>query len=185
MTTRCSTTAWPRAAPTRSPSGRSSRSVHDEVVGTGRLSIPELHARLVFEHGLSATYDAFLAIWSSHFSEEPEMAPLIRALARHHRVVLFSNINPAHWAHVTAHYPAVTEAHRAYLSYELGLTKPDPESFRRVLASEDCRLGDALFIDDRAVNVAAAVALGLDGLVFTGAGPLRAALADRGIALDP
>ena len=156
---------------------------HDQVVGTGRLGIPELHRRLVEDFGFQARYDAFLAIWSSHFSEEPEMEPVIRALAHRHRTVFFSNTNAAHWAHVTAHYPALGHAHRAYLSYELGLTKPDPASFLRVLELEDCRPADAIFVDDRADNVAAATALGMDGIVFTDAAAFRGALAERDIAL--
>jgi len=158
-------------------------SAHDQVVGTGRLSIAELHRRLVEEFGFSARYDAFLTIWSSHFSEEPDMETVIRALARRHRSVFFSNTNAAHWAHVTAHYPALGHAHRAYLSHELGLTKPDPASFQRVLELEGCQPADAIFVDDRAENVTAAAALGMDGIVFTDADSFRRALADRGIAL--
>jgi HAD superfamily hydrolase (TIGR01509 family) len=157
--------------------------VHDRIVGTGRMSIAELHRRLVEEYGLSARYDAFLEIWSSHFSEEPDMEPVLRALAARYRTVFFSNTNAAHWAHVTAHYPALAHGHHAYLSHELGLAKPDPASFQRVLDLEDCRPADAIFIDDRAENVDAAVALGMDGIVFTDAASFRQALTKRGIEL--
>jgi putative hydrolase of the HAD superfamily len=157
--------------------------VHDRIVGTGQLTIPALHRRLVEDYGFSGRYDAFLEIWSSHFSEEPAMAPLLAAIAARHRTVLFSNTNAAHWAHVTAHYPALGHAHRAYLSHELGLTKPDPASFRRVLALEDCPAEAAIFVDNRAENVDAAIALGMDGIVFTGAADFRARLAEREIAL--
>jgi len=159
--------------------------VHDRIVGTGRLSIADLHRRLVEDYGFAARYDAFLEIWSSHFSEEPGMEPVLRALASRYRTVFFSNTNAAHWAHVTAHYPALAHGHHAYLSHELGLTKPDPAAFQRVLALEGCAPADAIFIDDRTENVAAAVALGIDGIVFTDAVRFRSALAERGIALDP
>jgi len=158
--------------------------VHDRIVGTGQMSIPELHKRLVEEYGFEARYDAFLGLWSSHFSEEPDMEPLLRALAARHRTVFFSNTNAAHWAHVTAHYPALAHAHHAYLSHELGLTKPDPASFQRVLELEGCAPADAIFIDDRAENVNAATALGMHGIVFTNAARFRGALAEREITLD-
>jgi len=158
-------------------------SVHDRIVGTGRLSIADLHLRLVEDYGFSARYDAFLEIWSSHFSEEPGMEPVLRSLASRYRTVFFSNTNAAHWAHVTAHYPALAHGHHAYLSHELSLTKPDPASFLRVLDLEGCAPADAIFIDDRAENVAAAIALGIDGIVFSDAARFRGALAERGIAL--
>lgn len=158
--------------------------VHDRIVGTGRMSIAELHRRLVEDYGFQARYDAFLEIWSSHFSAEPDMEPVLRALAARYRTVFFSNTNAAHWAHVTAHYPALAHGHHAYLSHELGLTKPDPASFQRVLDLEDCRPADAIFIDDRAENVDAAVAQGMDGILFTDAASFQAALVERGVAPD-
>ena len=157
--------------------------VHNREVGTGEMSIPELHERLVEEYGFSARYDAFLEIWSSHFSEEPGMDPVIRTLASRYRTVFFSNTNAAHWAHVTAHYSVLAHAHHAYLSHELGLVKPEPIAFERVLALENCRAENAIFVDDRAENVSAAAALGMDGILFTSAAPFRAALVERGIAL--
>ncbi len=65
--------ADPVAAPPKLADG-----VHDRVVGTGRRSIPDLHRRLVEDYGFSAGYEEFLAIWSSHFSEEPDMEPVLR-----------------------------------------------------------------------------------------------------------
>jgi len=171
--------ADPFTARSRLPSA-----VHDEIVGTGRLSVADLHERLVEEYGFTATYEAFLVLWSSHFSEEPNIEPVVRALARRFRVVLFSNTNAAHWAHVMAYYPVLAHAHRAYLSFELGLTKPDPESFLRVLALEDCRPEDTIFVDDRADNVTSATALGMTGIAYAGAAPFRTALVQHGIALD-
>lgn len=146
-------------------------------LGTGRLGVGGFHARLVSELGFAKPYDEFLSLWSSHFSEEPGMAALIRDLAARRRVVLFSNTNAAHWAHVTAHYPALGRAHACYLSHELGLVKPDPAAFRRVLELEAIGAADAVFVDDRADNVAAATALGMRGVVFPGADALALILA--------
>ena len=76
------------------------------------------------------------------------------------------------------------QAHRAYLSHELGLTKPDAAAFRRVLELEGVRAADAIFVDDRIENVSAAEALGLTGILFTGATSFSTALARYGIGRD-
>ena len=46
-----------------------------------------------------------------------------------------------------------------------------------------CVAGQLVFVDDRAVNVDAANAAGLDGILFLGAQDLEARLAERGIQL--
>jgi 2-haloacid dehalogenase len=56
------------------------------------------------------------------------------------------------------------------------LVKPDPAIYALALDRFGLVAGDALFVDDKAENVAAAEAMGIAGHVFTGAAPLRAAL---------
>lgn len=111
------------------------------------------------------------------------MEAVVEEIAQRYRTVWFSNTNAAHWAHVTAHYPALALAHHAYLSHQMGLTKPGAAAFRHVLEQERCAAADAIFIDDRADNVAAAKALGIDGIRFVDIPSFRAEFAKRGIKL--
>jgi HAD superfamily hydrolase (TIGR01509 family) len=158
--------------------------LHAADVGTGRLGVEELHGRLAAEHGLNASYPRFLDLWSSHFSPEPGMEPLVRKLAERYRVVIFSNTNAAHIDHIRVAYPAYGHAHKAYLSYELGLVKPDAASYRRVLELERRAPEDCVFIDDRADNTAAAAALGMKTVTFTGANSFKAAMAGHGVRIE-
>jgi 2-haloacid dehalogenase len=61
------------------------------------------------------------------------------------------------------------------------VAKPDPRVFAIVGERAGLPLDRLVFIDDRADNVAAAVTLGMDGIVFTGADALRTALRERGL----
>lgn len=54
------------------------------------------------------------------------------------------------------------------ISYEVGLTKPEPEIYRLVLSQLGVAPGEALFVDDRGENVAMAAELGLRTLQFVG-----------------
>jgi HAD superfamily hydrolase (TIGR01509 family) len=112
------------------------------------------------------------------------MEPLVRNLAGRHRVVIFSNTNAAHIDHIRVAYPAFGHAHKAYLSYELGLVKPDPASYLRVLELEGRAARDCIFIDDRKDNTAAAAALGLKTVTFTGRAAFAAAMAELGAPAD-
>ena len=69
----------------------------------------------------------------------------------------------------------------SFVSCGLGLRKPDPEFYREVLRRLGRPAGQCLFVDDRERNVAAARAVGLDGLRFEHAEQLRAALGARGL----
>jgi putative hydrolase of the HAD superfamily len=156
----------------------------DEAIGKGLLGVDALHARLVADHGFTQAYPHFLDLWSSHFSPQPGMESLLRALARRYRVVIFSNTNAVHHDHIRENFPVIGHADAAYVSYELGLVKPYAESFRKVLALEGRRPEECIFIDDRPENTAAAAALGLRTVTFTDRKALEAAIAEYGVAVD-
>ena len=61
------------------------------------------------------------------------------------------------------------------------VAKPDPRIFRVAVERTGLPAGDLVFVDDKQANVDAAVAAGLDGVLFTGAADLRTALRERGL----
>ena len=67
------------------------------------------------------------------------------------------------------------------ISGRIGIAKPDPRIFRHLLEAHGLEAGELLFVDDRSANVAAAGAVGIEGLLFEGPASLRAALVQRGL----
>jgi 2-haloacid dehalogenase len=67
------------------------------------------------------------------------------------------------------------------VSGEVGLVKPDPRIYRLMLERYGLVAADAVFIDDKPANVAAAEALGLRGIVFSDPAALRRDLAGLGV----
>ena len=57
--------------------------------------------------------------------------------------------------------------HRLF-SADLALTKPDPRCYTAALATLGAGPGEVVFVDDRPVNIEAAAALGIPGILFTG-----------------
>ena len=53
------------------------------------------------------------------------------------------------------------------LSGDLGLVKPSPEIYLQTIAKFNINPGEAVFVDDRQINVDAAKRLGMGGLLFT------------------
>jgi 2-haloacid dehalogenase len=67
------------------------------------------------------------------------------------------------------------------ISGKIGLAKPDPRIFSHLLETHGLAAADVVFVDDKAQNVEAARALGIDGVVFEGPRALRADLVGRGL----
>ncbi len=62
-----------------------------------------------------------------------------------------------------------------------GLVKPDPEIYRHLLDNLGAEPTEVAFLDDRADNIAGAIASGIHGFVFTDAAQARADLRSAGV----
>jgi putative hydrolase of the HAD superfamily len=118
-------------------------------------------------------------LWRDFFRPLPDAGvyAAIEALkAAGFRVVCGTNSLDAHYkVHVEeGHYACF---HEVYASHLMGLIKPAPAFWRRILDAEGCPAEEAFFIDDHKENVDAARALGLSVHLFKDAAGLRADLA--------
>jgi putative hydrolase of the HAD superfamily len=66
-------------------------------------------------------------------------------------------------------------------SYQLRIAKPDAAIYHHVLKQLGTRPEETLFIDDKQVNIDAANAVGMKGVLFTNVDRLRADLIARGL----
>ncbi|WP_068927416.1 HAD-IA family hydrolase [Planobispora rosea] len=106
---------------------------------------------------------------------DEEVADLLRQVRRRVPVVLVSNS--------TAQIETVLEAtglDRAFdavvTSARVGVAKPDRRIYEAAAREAGAAVDRCLFVDDRAANVAAAVELGMTGVVYGGPADLAAAL---------
>jgi putative hydrolase of the HAD superfamily len=91
------------------------------------------------------------------------------------RLALLSNAGPDYGSYFR-HGPLGDFFEACFVSGELGLLKPYPEIYRHVLDRLSVGPAEAVFIDNRAANVAGAEALGITGHVFTTPAALRSFL---------
>lgn len=78
------------------------------------------------------------------------------------RTGCLSNTNAAHWDRLIdpARYPAIARLQIKAASHLMGLSKPDPEIFRRYAAENQLAPSQIVFFDDDARNVASAREVG-------------------------
>jgi FMN phosphatase YigB (HAD superfamily) len=143
----------------------------------GRCSAAEFGAELAAELGGDFDGDEivrrFMAWPNGLFAGAAE---LVVSLSPGVEVGLLSNTNRLHWTTQQDHSVIRELFPRAYLSYELGLAKPDAEIFEFVIADLDLAPASVLFLDDNAINVAGAQAVGITAELAIGIAGARAAL---------
>jgi putative hydrolase of the HAD superfamily len=112
----------------------------------------------------------------SWISVEPGTVELLAALhAGGTRLALLSNAG-FDFSDPFRHSPMAAFFEAMFVSAELGLIKPDPEIYRVAAAELGIPLDQMVFIDNKKINVDAAVALGVTGHVFTTVAELSAFL---------
>jgi putative hydrolase of the HAD superfamily len=112
----------------------------------------------------------------SWISVEPGTVQLLAELhAGGTRVALLSNAG-FDFSDPFRHSPMAAYFEAMFVSAELGLIKPDPEIYRVTAHELGISLEQMVFIDNKKINVDAAIALGVTGHVFTTVAELRAFL---------
>ena len=148
-------------APLAKLSDRSSGYVRREVINgplvqsamRGELDPSQFHQSLSERLGIEISYEAFLGIWTGLLSANEEIVPLVERLKDNYHLVLASNTDQIHFTYSKQHFDVLGYLEQHFLSYDIGLLKPDPAFFHHVLKSLEAAPGDCVFIDDMADNV--------------------------------
>jgi putative hydrolase of the HAD superfamily len=149
---------------------------------SGTCTPEEFAAGIVGEWALPLAPDDFLA----RFATWPEgpfpgAGALVERVRAEVPVAFLSNMNRCQWE---AHYEGLALTggfDYRFLSYELGLVKPDPRIFAAVAARLPVEPAQVLFLDDNAVNVEAGTAAGFVSRHVRGLAEVEQALVGAGV----
>ncbi len=108
-------------------------------------------------------------VWNSMLLDFPKTRlDLLLRLKQTHRTFLLSNTNEIHIvsfnAYLQKNYKIADLSgcfEKTYLSYKLGMSKPDPEIFKLVLSENKLHPNETLFIDDSIQHIEGAKKLGI------------------------
>jgi putative hydrolase of the HAD superfamily len=111
----------------------------------------------------------------------PDSLAIIRDVARHRRIAVFTNNGPLMKDAFGDIFPEAARIFGAesYFSYEFQTKKPNPESYRRLLARIGIEPQAAWFTDDKKSNVEGARIAGLHAHHFVSTAQLRRELIQR------
>lgn len=127
--------------------------------------------------------------WNAIFVRPvPGIQSVLDQLKKRYRLVGLSNTNPIHAAWWQAPYGSlIAMLERLFVSHEIGVRKPEPQAYEKVLEYLKLRPEEVIFIDDTPENVNAANQLGIKGLIMQSTSRLVRDLRELGIsvALSP
>lgn len=113
------------------------------------------------------------------------LVALIRGLRSSYQTALISNAFNDLRDVLSSQFAIADAFDHLIISAEEGIMKPDPRIFHIALQKLGCRPEEALFIDDFAVNIAGARAVGLHTIHFTPGIELAAALKEFDVEVIP
>ncbi len=118
------------------------------------------------------TDEAIVAAWQSYLTEVPtERLDMLLKIKQHYSINVLSNTNTVHWQmakNTFFRYKGLNVENffdHIFLSCDLGVEKPDPLIFSKVVEGLQVPAHDILFFDDSEVNCQAARNCGLQALV--------------------
>ncbi len=111
----------------------------------------------------------------------PGAIDLVRSTRERVTVGCLSNTNSLHWSDRFRHWPLTQHFDHSFLSFELGVVKPDRELFDRVATDLGIGADRILFIDDNRINVDGAREAGWRAERAVGVAEAEGALVAHGI----
>ncbi len=153
---------------------QSSASALFEKLETGKINPEEFYDGFRKESGVNLTDQQIRDAWNAMLGTfPPERLQWLQEVGRKYNIYLFSNTNRIHYIAFQKIFRESTGKQnfddyfiKAHYSHELGLRKPYPSSYTKLLEIEKLKPDETLFIDDTAKNIEGAKEAGLQTILL-------------------
>ena len=136
----------------------------------GEISNEQFYEEVRRVTDYQGSFDEFANAFGDIFSEMPAMIQLqARVRAAGYPTWIFSNTNDLAIAHIRKTYPFFANFDGYFLSYKLGLMKPDAGIYEAAERTTGCRGAEILYLDDFPKNVEAGAARGWQAMLHVSA----------------
>ena len=167
------------------------RQVSDQLIGplgsdwrVGRLTAEEFWIQFKAYWNLSVNTEELTRIWFEGYEINRATEQVVIALSRAGYEVLYLSDNvPERVAYLEDRYHFLERFANGVFSYEIGVRKPDPTMYRSLLDKSSAQADECVYVDDIAVFIEPAAALGLKTIHFRSAEQLIADLITLGVSL--
>jgi HAD superfamily hydrolase (TIGR01549 family) len=139
-----------------------------EEFETGKITADQMYQAVRKSTGINLTENQIKTAWNAMLLDFPiERMEWLEKIAEKYKVYLYSNTNILHYEAFMQIFAATGLQDfnkyfiKAYYSHELGLRKPYPTSFQKILEEQGLDPAETLFIDDTAKNIEGAQKAGM------------------------
>jgi putative hydrolase of the HAD superfamily len=136
---------------------------------SGKIDAVEFRNTLRTVFGIVASDTDIDAAWNALLvGVIPNRVELLQRVKTKYRIALLSNINEIHHARIEDQVKELFEQFDTmFLSYKIGMRKPDSEIYRYALDMLQMPANNVLFIDDSPLNITSAQQLGIQAYHVT------------------
>ena len=135
----------------------------------GKISPEDFYLKVKDMLNLTLSFNSFIPIWNDIFfltAKNRLVYRMVNALRLNYKTALLSNINTLHYEYLKKNFPVFGVFDKIFLSFQLGLIKPDKEIYKKVIQELKVSPEEIFYTDDRQELVESANSVGIKGCVF-------------------
>lgn len=149
---------------------------------SGLLTWEQFAPRVLGELRIPLTVEEFRGEMEGWMNDLfPDVEPIVQAVKRRHLVACLCNMNPVQWPAIRDQLGIGALFEHQFVSYELGLVKPDLSIYRHVEEKMAVDSHRVVFFDDSRPNVVAANEAGWSAFLVRGTQELKQKLSTLGL----
>ncbi len=148
---------------------------------TGHSSGYDFYNEINEDLTLDLTFEQFKEIYCGIFQEHSEFKPVVYEIMQKYDTAILSNIDELHHNFIMNKWPWLYDIKNIFVSYKMGIIKPDKEIYVKVLSKFGLPAHKTLFIDDKEENVKGAQDVGLNSIHFSETNAVIKELGEYGI----
>ena len=122
-------------------------------------------------------------LWINNWKLDLDMVAFAKKFKPKYKVVMLSNAD-REGVEKSGNDPYLNFFDQKFLSYDLGMVKPDREIYEHVIKEIGDKPEDCVFIDNRLENIEAAEKFGIHGIVFENKEQLKKDLKELGVTVE-
>ncbi len=134
---------------------------------TGQSSARDFYNNIIKGLEVKLSFQDFKNIYCNIFKEHSDFKPFVYQIMENFNTSILSNIDELHHNYIINNWPWVLDIKDWFVSYKMGMVKPDINIYNEVLNKMGFKAQETVFIDDREDNIQGAKKAGLNAVHFS------------------